>query len=150
MKVYTIIAAGLIGITALNSSAYTFTFKNHVDAQVTVAMQLVGIGEPHHTKVLSAKGETAFNFDGGRIWFCLDSNTVKVTKQGGAEVALPVAYISQRARDKFVSEMHATGKCSIGSANIPHRIPGVCRNQTFDIVADMDGKLRVTMVSELF
>ncbi len=147
MKIYSLLAVGLIGLSTVSVRAYTFTFKNNLDIPVTVAMQLIGINEDHHTKEAPAKGQVSFTFDGLRMGFCLNSNTVRVTKQGGAEVALPVLFVlSKNPYDQIMNEVRTTGKTTMPLGTLPNKSPGICRSQIFDIIADTDGNPRVIML----
>ena len=147
MKVYSLFTTVMIGLSTVSVSAYTFTFKNNLDLPVTVAMQLVGINEDHHTKEAPAKGQVSFTFDGLRVGFCLNSNTVKVTKQGGSEVALPVLFVlSKNPYDQIMNDVRTTGKTTMPMGSMPNKFPNVCRSQVFDIVADANGNPRVIML----
>jgi len=153
MKFYTIIAAGFVALTALESSAYNFTFKNHLDTPMTVSAQLVGAWEPHHSIGVPAKigqtaGEETFVFDGRFIGFCMNGNTVRLAKQGGAElVEAPIAFVSQKAYNKIMDAMATGGKTTpLGTAKVPRTVAGICGNQTFDIVLDREGNPRAIMV----
>lgn len=146
MKFYGLVTLGLLALTALEVSAHKFTFRNSLDVPVTVGIRK-GIGENHDYKVAPAKGEITFDYSGPFNWgLAMDTNTVKLTKQGGTEVDLPAVFIlSQKAYDTVMADVRRGGKANQEFSTRENKT-GVFRDQVFDIVADINGTPRAIMV----
>lgn len=143
MKFYGVVALSLLALTALESNAYTFTFRNHFDFPMTVKAQLIGIAEKHHEITVPAKGQESFNFWG---LACLENKTLRMAKQGESLVELPIVYIlSQKAYDNIMADVRKNGRANQEFSTTGART-GICRDQVFDIIPDINGNPRAIMV----
>jgi hypothetical protein len=140
------LCVGVAFLGVVQAYAYTFTFKNNTNVVIDVAMQLVGISEDHHSKTIQPGTEEQFNFGGGRILFCIDTNTVKLARQRSESVMLPVVWTTQHMYDQIMQEVRSTGKTTVTLGTATRRNSGWCGNKNFDIVMDSQNNLRVIMV----
>ncbi len=142
MKNYIIALCALVFATGM-VQAYTFRVKNHTNTPVDAGLFLVLDRE--HVRTVPALGEAVFNFDGIKIWLCIDVNRTWVKPDGQAQRGTPILFLRRDLYDTYVNEARKN------NGKVPYRIdqfervklPLECRSHDLDIVIDNEGNYRV-------